>query len=193
MSQFCEQRRTRVPFGSIVTYFLLASFYKTIQSDSLSNVLTFLDCFSKSSWAPLWSLCTRAPGLPYIEVLVCWSRAKHESSQLYLFSVTVTFAFWASTGDLLCKQLPVELKSQRSAVGDINSSLSLGWTQRVTYLTHLPPSFKNCKHMMNRCAKTVETNFGSTASAKISFHFFFLTKNVALAGFLPGRSVPHRV
>lgn len=142
VSQFCEQWRMQVPFGSTVTYFLLASFYKTIEFDSLSNILTFLDCFSKSLRAPLWSLCTRAPGLPYIEVLVCWSRAKHESSQIYLFSVTVTFAFWASTGDLLCKQLPVELKSQSSAVGDINSPLSLGWTQRVTYLTHLPLSLK---------------------------------------------------
>lgn len=61
---------------------------------------------------------------------------------MYLFSLTVTFAFWASTADLPCKQLPAEFKRQSSAVGVINSLVSLRWTQRVTYLTHLPPCFK---------------------------------------------------
>lgn len=127
--------RTQVLFGRNVTSFLPAYSCKTIQFASLSNALTFLDCFSNSSCAPLWCLCTRAPGLPYIEVLVRWSKAKHESSQIYLFSLTVTFAFWASTGDLPCKQLPVELKSQSSAVGVINSLLSLCWTQSELFST----------------------------------------------------------
>lgn len=139
---FASSCRTQVLFGRDVTYFLSAYSCKAIQFASLSNALTFLDCFSNSSCAPLRCLYTRAPGLPYIEILVCWSKAEHESSQIYLFSLTVTFAFWASTGDLPCKQLPVELKSQSSAVGVINSLLSLCWTQSVTYLTHLPPCFK---------------------------------------------------
>lgn len=134
--------RTQVLFGRNVTYFLSSSSWKTIQFASLPNALTFLDCFSHSSCAPQWYLHTRAPGLPYIEILVSWSKAEHESSQIYLFSLTVTFAFWASTGDLPCKQLPDELKSQSSAVGVINSLLSLCWTQTVTYLTHLPPYLK---------------------------------------------------
>lgn len=131
--------RAQVLFGRNVTYFLSSS-WKTIHFASLPNALTFFDCFSHSSCAPQWCLCTRAPGLPYIEMLVSWSKAGHESSQIYLFSLTGTFAFWASTGDLPCKQLPVELKSQSSAFGVINSLLSLCWTQTVTYLTHLPPN-----------------------------------------------------
>lgn len=67
-----------------------------------------------------------------------WNKAGQESSQIYLFSLTVTFAFWAGSGDLPCNQLPVELKSQISAAGVINSLLSLCWTQTATYLTHLP-------------------------------------------------------
>lgn len=95
-----------------------------------------------------------------------------EQSDLFIFS-DCNFAFWASTGDLPWKQLPVELKSQSSAVGVINSLLSLCWTQTVTYLTHLPPYlkivFKNCKCMTKSCAETLQTNFCSRLLLKSVF------------------------
>lgn len=80
---------TQVLFGRNVTYHLSSSSWKTIQFASLPNALMFLDCFSHSSCGPQWCLCTRAPGLPYIEILVIWNKAEHESSQIYLFSLTV--------------------------------------------------------------------------------------------------------
>lgn len=51
---------TQVLFDRNVTYLLPSSFWKTIQFSSLPNALTFLDCFSHSSCAPQWCLCTRA-------------------------------------------------------------------------------------------------------------------------------------
>lgn len=81
-----------------------------------------------------------------------------EQSDLFIFS-DCNFAFWASTGDLPCKQLPVELKSQSLAVGVINSLLSLCWTQTVTYLTHLPPYLKIVLKIASAWRKAVQKRF----------------------------------
>lgn len=160
-------------------------------------LLTFLDCFSNSSCAALWCLCTRAPGLPYIEELVCWSKAKHESNQIYLFSLTLTFAFWASSGDLPCKQLPVELKSQSSAAGIINSLLSLCWTQRVTYLTHLLPCFKIVLKIASVWCEDVQKPLKQILLLQLLLKSVFpphkKKKKAVLACYLPAELVPDGV
>lgn len=102
--------RTQVLFGRNVTYHLSSSSWKTIQFSSLPNALTSLDCFSHSSCGPQWCLCTRAPGLPYIEILVSWSKAEHESSQIYLFSLTVTLPSGQALG--ICHGSSYQLSSK---------------------------------------------------------------------------------
>lgn len=89
---------TQVLFDRNVTYLLPSSFWKTIQFSSLPKALRFLDCFSHSSYAPQWCLCTWAPGLPHIEILVSWNKAGQESSQIYLFSLTVTLPSGQAVG-----------------------------------------------------------------------------------------------
>lgn len=75
---------TQVLFDRNVTYLLPSSFWKTIQFSSLPNALTFLDCFSHSSCAPQWCLCTRAAIYRNIgELEQGWTG---EQSDLFIFS-----------------------------------------------------------------------------------------------------------
>lgn len=93
-----------------------------------------------------------------------------EQSDLLIFS-DCNFAFWASTGDLPWKQLPVELKSKSSAVGVIKPLISVLDTDSDLFNTpsYLKIVFKNCKCMMKSCAETVQTNFCSRLLLKSVF------------------------